>query len=84
MYLVVSARLCVCQFPCLSELSCSNPQVWSKGWSLPGRGICLCVCNQGALADKIADMVDRHLIFKMIYLRTTISGVKFTCTLDLL
>ena len=59
---------------CLSELSWLNrltfdlglpsatngnyPQIWSKGWSLPVQDFCLCVCNQGAYADNLADAVD--------------------------
>ena len=57
MYLVASVR----PFVCLSELSWLNPQIWSKGWSLPVRGFCLCVCNQESEADNLADAVDQLL-----------------------
>ena len=41
--------------------SVSSP-VWSKQESLSVQGVCLCVCNQWAYADNLADVVDRPLI----------------------
>ena len=44
---------------CQSTLSWLNHKTCH--WSLPIRGICLCVCNRRACVDNITDVVDRLL-----------------------
>ncbi len=56
-----SVRLSVHVFVCLSALSWLNSHIWSKG-SLPVKEFCLCVCDQEAYANNLADAVYQLLI----------------------
>ena len=40
------------------------PQIWGKRWALSVIGICMCVCDQDAYADSIADIVDQLLMLR--------------------
>ncbi len=43
-----------------------NDSVWFRQ-ALPVRGICLCICNQGANADNFKEVVDRLLIYMSLH-----------------
>ncbi len=64
MHLVVSICLSITTLtPELFELGPAKgnyPEVSSIGGPLPVRKLCLCVCNQMAYADNLADVVDWH------------------------
>ncbi len=59
------------QFACLRTLSRLNqvqlPSSLEQGVQLSVHRLCLCVCNQAAYADNLADAVDQLLIGDMLY-----------------
>ena len=68
--LVASIHLSVCMHLCLACLNCltSDSNFLEQQITIASLGFCLCVCNQEACANNLADMVDILLSFMACFL----------------